>query len=212
MASEELPLRRIIVCASGLIYWGGVWIQARRVRKRIGRSPNLKPRGLKEKILWFGWFAVIAVWIGQPFLTGEKVSQPVWSLSPALLNPWSLAFGFMLAVLGYAGTLWCYHAMGNTWRIGINAKEKTTLVRSGPYRRVRHPIYLFQIVMLAGAALLLPTPASVFILALHGICVLIKATDEERYLTTVHGDAYRDYVSATGRLFPRFSQPSPTPE
>jgi protein-S-isoprenylcysteine O-methyltransferase Ste14 len=203
MTTEELQLRRIVVSASGLIYWGGVWIQARRVRKQIGRSPNLKPRGLKEKTLWLGWFVVIAVWVGQAFLVGEETSKPSLRLLPWLLHPSGLVLGVALVVLGYACTLWCYAAMGNTWRIGINAKEKTTLVRRGPYRHVRHPIYLFQIVMLAGVALLLPTPASFFILALHCICVLSKAADEEKYLTTVHGEAYRDYLSRTGRLFPR---------
>lgn len=206
MTPEELQFRRIVVSASCLIYWGGVWIQARRIRKQIGRSPNLKPRGLKEKTLWLGWFVVIAVWVGQSFLVGGETSKPSLSLLPGLLLSVGLILGVALVVLGYACTLWCYAAMGNTWRIGINAKEKNTLVRRGPYRHVRHPIYLFQIVMLAGAALLLPTPASFFILALHCVCVLIKAADEEKYLTTVHGDAYRDYVSVTGRLFPQFFQ------
>jgi protein-S-isoprenylcysteine O-methyltransferase Ste14 len=68
---------------------------------------------------------------------------------------------------------------------------------------VRHPIYLFQIVMLAGAAVLLPTPISFSVLAIHYVCAQFKAVDEERYLLTVHGDAYRDYQSRTGRLFPR---------
>jgi len=204
MTAEELQLRRIVASASSLIYWGGVWIQARRVRKQIGRSPNLKPRGLKEKTLWLGWFVVIAVWVGQPFLVGGAASKPGLSLLAGLLHPAGLVLGIALVVLGYASTLWCYAAMGNTWRIGINAKEKTMLVRRGPYRHVRHPIYLFQIVMLAGVALLLPTPVSFFILALHCLCVLLKAADEEQYLTSVHGDAYRDYVSGTGRLLPRF--------
>ncbi len=206
MTAEELQLRRIVVCASGIIYWGGVWIQARRVRKQIGRSPNLKPRGLNEKMLWFGWFVVIAIWVGQPFLVGGGTPIPGLSLLPGLLHPAGLILGVALVVLGYACTLWCYAAMGNTWRIGIDAKEKTTLVRRGPYRHVRHPIYLFQIVMLAGAALLLPTPAAFFILILHYLCVLTKAADEEKYLTAVHGHDYRDYVNSTGRLFPRFIQ------
>jgi protein-S-isoprenylcysteine O-methyltransferase Ste14 len=68
---------------------------------------------------------------------------------------------------------------------------------------VRHPIYLFQIVMLAGAALLLPTVLSLLALILHVVCVWIKAADEEAYLLTVHGDIYREYLSRTGRLIPR---------
>src|SRR6188474_1060176 len=127
MTTEELQLRRVVVSVSGLLYWGGVLIQARRVRKQIGQSPNLKPRGPKEKALWLGWLLVIVVWVGQPFLVGEEASKPL-SLLRALLQPAGLLLGLILLVLGYVCTLWCYAAMGNTWRIGINAKEKTTLV------------------------------------------------------------------------------------
>ena len=203
MTAEELPWRRLIVCASGLIYWVGVLIQARRIRKQIGRSPNLRPRGAKETALWVGWFMVILVWIGQPWLVGMDRTTPGLALLEGLLHPVSLGAGLALVALGYAGTLWTYAAMGDTWRIGIDPNEKTALVSRGPYRWVRHPIYGMQIVMLAGAALLLPTPVSCAILATHYLCVLIKAGDEEKYLRTVHGAAYRDYLSRTGSLFPR---------
>ena len=59
MTNEEYFWRRAIVSASGILYWVGVLILARRVRKQIGRSPNLKPRGTKEKILWTGWMLVV---------------------------------------------------------------------------------------------------------------------------------------------------------
>jgi protein-S-isoprenylcysteine O-methyltransferase Ste14 len=203
MTAEELQLRRLAVCASGLIYWAGVLIQARRIRKQIQRSPNLKPRGAREKALWFGWFMVILAWIGQPWLVGVAVTTPGLALFPGLQHPASLVMGLALVALGYAGTLWTYAAMGDTWRIGIDANEKTALVSRGPFKWVRHPIYLLQIVMLAGAVLLLPTGVSFVTLATHYVCVLIKARDEENYLKTVHGAAYRDYLSNTAGLFPR---------
>jgi len=203
MSTEEFFWRRAIVSASGIIYWVGVWILARRVRKQIGRSPNLKPRGPKEKILWVGWLLVILVWVGQSFVVKTENAWPSVALFAVLLNLPLLVTGAVLVVGGYACTLWCYAAMGNTWRIGINRKEKTTLVERGPYRVIRHPIYAFQLVMLAGAALLLPTILSFAILVMHLICALIKAVDEEHYLKTVHGQIYTDYMARTGRLVPR---------
>ena len=206
MSVEELQLRRIVVSASGLIYWAGVFVQARRVRRHIGHSPNLKPRGWKEKLLWLGWFLVVAAWIGQAWLVGREARLAAFDLLPALLHPAVLALGLALIVLGYAGTLWAYAAMGDTWRIGISNKDTTALVNDGPFRWVRHPIYALQIVMLVGTALLLPTPVSFAVVATHYICVLIKAADEEKHLSTVHGDTYRDYSSRTGRLFPKITR------
>jgi protein-S-isoprenylcysteine O-methyltransferase Ste14 len=211
MSEPELWLRRALVCASGLIYWVGVWVQARRVRRRIRRSPNLKPRGARETALWLGWLLVVLVWIGQPFLGAGEQAPPVIRFFPPLLHPAGLVLGLLGLVLGYVGTLWCYAAMGDTWRIGIDTRETTSLVRGGPYRWVRHPIYSFQVVILSGAALLLPTPLSLGILALHYGCVRIKAADEERHLIAVHHEAYHDYLTRTGRLFPRLRGGVPKP-
>lgn len=203
MTTEELFCRRAVVSGFALIYWAGVWVQARRIRRHIGRAPNLKPRGAKEQLLWLGWLLVIAAWMGQGFLV-KSASDSAWrQLSGELLHPAGLAFGVALTLAGYAGTIWCYVIMGDAWRIGIDRAEKNSLVTRGPYRVVRHPIYLFQVVMLAGAVLLLPTVIAVLALLVHLVCVLIKAVDEEKYLLTVHGETYRAYRARTGRLFPK---------
>lgn len=195
MTSDEFFLRRAVVFGSAIIYWAGVFIQARRIRKQIGRTPNLKPRGAKEQLLWLGWLLVIATWLGQPLLLRDGDLPPI--ARPQLI------LGLALVAAGYAATLWCYAAMGGAWRIGVDQREKNPLVTRGPYRTVRHPIYLFQIVMLAGALLLLPTALSLGVLAVHLICALIKGADEEKYLLTVHGEAYRAYLARTGRLLPK---------
>jgi len=203
MTVEELQLRRTVVGASGLLYWGGVLVQARRVRKQIGRSPNVRPRGSKERALWFGWFLVILCWIGQPLLVSATVTTPGLYLLTGIVHPAGFAMGLAMVTLGYAGTLWTYHVMGNSWRMGVNAQERTPLIRHGLFKWVRHPIYALQVLMLLGAALLLPTPLSFVMVATHYICVRLKARDEERYLDKVHGPVYRDYASQTGSLFPR---------
>jgi protein-S-isoprenylcysteine O-methyltransferase Ste14 len=203
MTFDDMLFRRAVVAASGLIYWGGVLLLARRIRRQIGRSPNLKPRGGKEKILWAAWLLVIATWIIQPLFVGSHATALDSSLAPAWLQPAGFWLGLGLVAGGYAATLWCYSIMGNAWRIGINPKERNSLITAGPYARVRHPIYAFQMVMLAGVGCLLPTLISLLLLVFHLGCVWIKARDEEVYLTSVHGDDYRAYSSRTGRLFPR---------
>lgn len=194
-------LRRILVSASGVIYWGGVLLQARRVRRKIGRTPNLRPKGTKETLLWLGWTIVILGWIGQPMLVSQ--SSDTWlERWPDAMLPISLVAGVALIVLGYAATLWCYAAMGAAWRIGIDQKGASELIESGPYRSIRHPIYSFQFVMLLGAALLLPTGISLGLLIIHFVCASIKAGDEERHLIQIFGDKYVAYRTRTGKFAP----------
>jgi protein-S-isoprenylcysteine O-methyltransferase Ste14 len=205
MPLDPLWLRKGLVIGSALIYWAGVFIQIHRVRKHIGRSPNVRPQGWKERVLWFGWFLVVAGWFTQPFVIG-KANHPLFSLIPRLIDPIGFFLGLLVMLGGFAGTRWCYAALGDAWRMGIRRREKTTLVKNGPYRYVRHPIYLFQIAMLLGAILFLPTLFSFILLFVHLLCVVIKAVDEETYLLRVHGSEYQAYLSSTGRLLPKISQ------
>lgn len=202
MPAETLFLNRAVVFASVLVYWGGVLVQARRVRRRIGKSPNLNPRGTKERLLWAGWMFVIIGWLAQAFLIG-RLDVAGFRLVASLSNAIAQVIGLTVVALGYAGTLWCYAAMGDLWRIGIDHSKKVALVSSGPYRFVRHPIYSFQTVMLIGAFWLLPAGFSLALVLAHLICVRIKAADEEAYLLTTLGDEYRHYLASTGRLIPR---------
>ena len=202
MTAEELQLRRAIVCGSGLLYWVGVLVQARRVRKQIGRAPNVRPGGVKERVLWFGWFLVILSWVGQPLLLGTTMSMPGLHLINGLTHWAGFAAGLAMILLGYSGTLWSYHVMGNSWRMGVKDQERTALIRHGPFKWIRHPIYALQVLMLLGTALLLPTTVSFVMVAVHYLCVRIKAQDEERHLDRIHGRSYREYASQTGGLCP----------
>lgn len=147
---------------------------------------------------------VIAGWIGQPFFIERYEGTIFFTFKDYLVHPYGVVLGTGLACLGYAGTLWCYAALGNAWRIGINRKEKTVLIQHGPYRFVRHPIYLFQMVLLIGMISLLPTLFSLLILLIHFICIFIKALDEETYLLSIHDSQYREYLSRSGRFLPKW--------
>lgn len=202
MFLDNLAFKAAVVSLSGVVYWGGVIVQSVRVRKRIGRSPNLKPHGTKERLLWLGWLAVIAVWIVQPWVVWRLREAPFFEVLQFNYSQWLALAGLAMVVVGQGCTYWAYAALGYSWRIGIKKGEKTTLVTVGPYRRIRHPIYAFQILILLGAACLLPTLLSLLILGLHVICCRIKAKDEEAYLSSVHGETYKEYLSATGRFLP----------
>jgi len=197
-------LRQSVVFLSAVIYWSGVLINAWRVRRHIGRSPDLRPKTSRESLLWMSWFFIISGWAGQPFLVERFRDSTLFSFMGI---PWlgsaGVPAGILLMLSGYAGTLWCYHALGDSWRIGVDRKERTVLVQSGPYRFVRHPIYLFQVIILIGVTWLLPTLFSLIILVIHIISIHVKAMDEETYLIKTRGIVYKEYYARTGRFLPK---------
>ena len=52
MTAEELHLRRAVVCASGLLYWGGVMVQACRLGKQLAecQAPRGKGKGVLGRL------------------------------------------------------------------------------------------------------------------------------------------------------------------
>lgn len=168
-------------------------LRALQLKRRTGRLPNVRPRTAKERILWAGWLFVAAGWAAAPFCPG-------WV---SLESPFSFDAGVTAVLAGLAGTVWCHRAMGDAWRVGVRNDEKTPLVTGGPYRRLRHPIYFFQIVILAGVFLTAPSALSLSILVLHRLLVAVKITDEERHLERLHGPLYKEYKARTGALWPK---------
>jgi protein-S-isoprenylcysteine O-methyltransferase Ste14 len=203
MAAETMLIRQAAVCASGAVYWAAVLVQAVRVRRRTGRSANVGPRGGKEWALWAGWSAVIAVWIGQPLAMGPFAGVPLLRPAEALLCGAGLVAGLALIACGHAGTFWCYAALGDNWRMGTRGRDRPTLVTSGPYAAVRHPLYSFQLLLLLAAACLLPTVLSLLALTMGGLCCVVKALDEEARLAEALGQPYADYRRRTGRFLPK---------
>lgn len=199
----EVGVNAAIVFSSAVVYWTGVWIQARRIRRRTGRSTNTRPHGPKERLLWAGWFMVVGGWMALPFLATCRAPLAGMALIPALVHPVGRVLGIVMMGAGYLGTLWCYAAMGNAWRMGINRAEKPELVTRGPYGLVRHPIYLFQLVMVAAIPFLLPSVLACLILIIHIVCVRIKAADEEAHLRTLLSEPYQAYCARTGAFLPR---------
>ena len=93
--------------------------------------------------------------------------------------------------------------MGDSWRIGVDPSETTTLVRTGVFGRVRNPIFTAMITFGFGIALVTPNVVAIvgFVLLVATIELQVRVV-EEPYLLTVHGDAYRDYLANVGRFLP----------
>jgi protein-S-isoprenylcysteine O-methyltransferase Ste14 len=122
---------------------------------------------------------------------------------PALGGPIVRFVGLVMCAAGIASTLWAQLAMGNSWRVGVDATERTALIASGPFGLVRNPIYTSMLLGMGGVALLTPNS-----MAATAMATLLAALElqvrrvEEPYLLRVHAASYRDYAARTGRFLP----------
>ncbi len=109
----------------------------------------------------------------------------------------------MLAVVGIAATVYAQVDMGDSWRIGVDDTETTTLVRSGVFGVVRNPIFLAMFVFWLGTTLITPNIVAIvgYLLVIVSIELHVRLV-EEPYLMRTHGDDYREYARRVGRFVP----------
>jgi protein-S-isoprenylcysteine O-methyltransferase Ste14 len=111
--------------------------------------------------------------------------------------------GAFLAVLGAALVLKSRAELGPAWSFVPKADRETGLVTTGPYRLVRHPIYLGLALLAMGEALAFSSwPA--FLVVLSGIIPTFawRARSEETLLSRTFGERYTFYREHSKLLIP----------
>jgi protein-S-isoprenylcysteine O-methyltransferase Ste14 len=104
-------------------------------------------------------------------------------------------------VLLLAGSIWSVWSLRRLGRSFSVIAQARAVVSTGPYRLVRHPLYLGEVVSAAGLALTVAGWP-----ALAAWCVLVslqvyRSVQEERVLSA-HLPDYADYRARTHRLIP----------
>ena len=123
-----------------------------------------------------------------------------WATLPT--PTWSRWVGVGLGVASLPLFAWTHHALGKNWSLALVTKEEHTLVSSGPYRWVRHPMYT--VIFLQGLAFFLLSAN--WVIGISGLvtstlCVA-RVRDEEGLMVEEFGDQYRAYMERTGRFLP----------
>lgn len=115
---------------------------------------------------------------------------------------WTFVAGAFLVALGLAFSSWARVYLGGNWSAAVTLKRGHELVRSGPYRFVRNPIYTGLIVAFVGSALARGTWGSVLGVTIAFGAVWHKARIEERVLHTAFGKQFDDYKRDVAALIP----------
>jgi protein-S-isoprenylcysteine O-methyltransferase Ste14 len=182
-----------------------------------------RPVGVGYLVLWIAWWLAIALGRQRGTPSAYDRSQRVILALGALalfgliaVPPWEytqfagpiprdgplawvglllFAAGIVLQIVAFWNLRGLY-----TSRLGIQASHR--LVTSGPYRWVRHPGYLSNLMCLAGMGLTLSSLVALALTALVVPLIVWRMGSEEAMLAAEFGEEYRAYQQRTKRLIP----------
>jgi protein-S-isoprenylcysteine O-methyltransferase Ste14 len=153
---------------------------------------------LERSILAFvtlGILVIPLIYLLSPWFSFADYSSPPWMLWPGIV------------IIAIADVLfWRAHVdLGRNWSPTLEIGDDQTLVTSGVYGRIRHPMYAATMLFAISQAVLLHNwitgPAA--LITFIPFCFL-RVPREERLMISCFDEEYAAYMERTGRFIPRF--------
>lgn len=173
---------------------------ARRLRSRPEASVDQTEHELPalriiRPVLGLVFYGALADWL----IPGSRLPWATMELPLAVRG-----LGGILSLAGVGLVVWSFETLGSHYRGGVGLWEDHRLVTTGPYRRVRHPIYAGFVLLMAGILLL----SANWVMGISGLALTVsipalRVSVEERQLEERFGDRWRSYASRTGAFWPR---------
>jgi protein-S-isoprenylcysteine O-methyltransferase Ste14 len=186
---------------AAVIFFTGVGISSyfrRKADKESGEKISRKVDGsVMMNIIRIGglllWFSPIFYLINPAWMAWSKLDlneEVRWA---------GVGFGFLCDF----GIYWLFSSIGSGITPTSATRKEHTLITSGPYRWVRHPLYTIGTSLFISFGMM----ADNWFIALLGvftfILMAIRTPKEEANLIEKFGDEYRNYTKRTGRFFPK---------
>jgi len=111
--------------------------------------------------------------------------------------------GLLLTLGGLIFAVWARIALGANWSGTVTIKSGHNLIRRGPYRWIRHPIYTGILLSFLGTILLQGEVRAFLGFVFVLLALYRKAKREERFLSEEFGEGFAEHAKHTGMFLPR---------
>jgi protein-S-isoprenylcysteine O-methyltransferase Ste14 len=173
-----------------LVWLGYWWLSARDV-KRTTRADSTRDQLTYRIPLVLGILCLSAPrWI--PRALHRRFLPP---------GPAAPVAGLVLLAAGLAFAIWARRHLGRNWSASVVVKEDHALIRTGPYRRVRHPIYTGMLLAFLGTVIAVGQWRGLIGFVLVLLSFLLKSRMEEARMAETFPE-YADYRLHTAALIP----------
>jgi len=163
---------------------------------RVKRTRHTEPSALRlatVAVLAFGSFLVFSRNVDFGILSHRFIPDNILIKGIAVT----------LVACGVAVAIWARRHLGEFWSARVTLKEDHQLIQTGPYARVRHPIYSGLLLAMIGTGLFVGEWRAVMGVLLIFVSHGLKARREEKMLISQFGSTYEEYRRRTGSLVPR---------
>ena len=148
--------------------------------------------------------------IGGLILLAESACVSHQSAMDDLVKDWTARIsrwiGVGIGILCVLGIYWLFSSIGSGITPTSATRKQHTLVTSGPYRWVRHPLYTVGSSMFISFGMMADNWFIAALGVLAFIAMAIRTPKEEANLIEKFGDEYREYMKTTGRFLPYFGR------
>jgi protein-S-isoprenylcysteine O-methyltransferase Ste14 len=110
-----------------------------------------------------------------------------------------------ITAAGVVIAIWARWHLGSNWSGVVTLKEGHELIRTGPYRTIRHPIYTGILIGLLGTMVTIGEVRGLIALAVAWLSFYFKARREESFLAQEFGSAFAEHQRHTGMFLPKIS-------
>jgi len=142
--------------------------------------------------------------IGAAGLVLYLLSPPWWTWTSIPLGEWIQWSGIVIALVPIFFLIWVHRHLDKQWSIALELREDHKLITTGPYRYVRHPMYLGVFTYTIG---LMMISLDVLVILFFAFTIWVnyrRIPREEQMLIQEFGDEYLEYIKRSGRLLPHF--------
>ena len=183
--------RLVVHIIEGLwLVWLGYWIF-----RAFGNKRTIYARGRGMRLLFL--LLVALAWMMAGSLRLVARHRLFYE------NIFTQSGGILLCTAGIALAIWARVILGGNWSGIVTLKENHELIKSGPYRFMRHPIYSGILLGMLGSVIALnPFLSGVVFMAIAVIGLRLKSLLEERIMLRTFPDQYPDYMKHVSALIP----------
>jgi protein-S-isoprenylcysteine O-methyltransferase Ste14 len=164
----------------------------------------ISARAVKQTAIRQNWRGILAhripIWVGAIFLFFPKTDPFGIALFPH--NNISALMGVSICLMGLWGAIWSRRTLADNWSVNVELKNDHRLVKGGPYRYVRHPIYTSILLMCLGTAVSTGSLAAFIGVSFFFTGFWIKLNQEEKLLQGHFSDEYPAYKNQVKALIP----------